>query len=160
MNHEKIMQVAVDVARDAISRGELPFAAALVDATGTVVLTEHDRVYEKQDPTQHAETLIVQEGCRRFGPNLSEFTLYTTCEPCAMCFTSAWLTGIRRIVMGTTMAAVYHRSGRRHREMPIPASVMNDRVGGTVELTRGVLAEECIALFREDLFLETRPGQS
>jgi hypothetical protein len=60
--------------------------------------------------------------------------------------------------MGTTMAAVYHRSGGRHREMPLPVAVLNDRVGEAIELVKGVLAEEYLALFREELFLETRPG--
>lgn len=158
MKHEKIMRVALGVAEEAMTRGELPFAALLVNAEGKVVLTEHDRVFGKQDPTQHAESRLVRKGCRLYGPDLSAFSLYTTCEPCAMCFTSAWLTGIRRIVMGTTMAAVYTRSGGRHREMPIPAAVLNARVGGTIELIKGVLAEECLNLFREELFLETRRG--
>ena len=157
MKHEKIMRVALGVAEEAMTRGELPFAAVLVNAQGKVVLTEHDRVYEKQDPTQHAETRLVRKACRLYGPDLCSFSLYSTCEPCAMCFTSAWLTGIRRIVMGTSMAAVYMRSGKRHREMPLPAAVLNDRVGGTIELIKGVLAEECLALFREELFLEPRP---
>jgi tRNA(Arg) A34 adenosine deaminase TadA len=158
MKHETIMRVALGIAEEAMGRGELPFAAVLVNAEGKVVLTEHDRVYEKQDPTQHAESRLVRKACRLYGPDLSAFTLYTTCEPCAMCFTSAWLTGIRRIVMGTTMAAVYHRSGGRHREMPLPAAILNDRVGGAIELVKGVLAEECLALFHEELFLEARPG--
>jgi hypothetical protein len=59
--------------------------------------------------------------------------------------------------MGTTMGAVYHRSGGRHRETPLPAAVLNDRVGGAIELVKGVLAEECRALFHEELFLDTRP---
>jgi hypothetical protein len=42
--------------------------------------------------------------------------------------------------------------------MPLPAAVLNDRVGGAIELVKGVLAEECLALFHEELFLGTRPG--
>jgi len=160
MNHERIMRVALDVAAEAVSSGELPFAAVLVDPEGRVVLSEHDRVFEMKDPTQHAETRLVRNACRLYGPDLSQFSLYTTCEPCAMCFTSAWLAGIRRIVTGTDMAAVHRRSGGRHREMPIPATTMSERVAGDMELLEGVLAEECLAMFREDMFLQPRPGQS
>lgn len=153
------METALGVAEQAIARGELPFAAVLVDPQGNVVLSEHDRVFEKNDPTQHAESRLVRMACAQFGPDLSGFTLYTTCEPCAMCFTSAWLAGIRRIVTGTNMAAVHERSGGRHREMSVPATKMNAWNGGDVELVEGVLAERCLALFREDMFLEHRPGQ-
>ncbi len=159
MNHEEIMGVAIGVAVEAVSRGELPFAAVLADAHGRVVLSEHDRVFEKEDPTQHAESRLVRMACRHYGPDLSQFSLYTTCEPCAMCFTSAWLAGIRRIVTGTNMAAVHERSGGRHREMLMPAARMNECTGGDVELLEGVLAKACLTLFREDMFLEHRPGE-
>lgn len=159
MDHKEIMEIALGVAEQAIARGELPFAAVLVDRQGKMVLSEHDRVFEKDDPTQHAESRLVRIACGRYGPNLSEFTLYTTCEPCAMCFTSAWLAGIRRIVTGTNMVAVCERSGGRHREMSVPAGRMNEWNGGDVELLEGVLAEECLALFQEDMFVEQRPGQ-
>jgi tRNA(Arg) A34 adenosine deaminase TadA len=159
MNHEQIMGVTIGVAVEAISRGELPFAAVLADGRGRVVLSEHDRVFEKADPTQHAESRLVRIACRHYGPDLSRFTLYTTCEPCAMCFTSAWLAGIRKIVTGTSMAAVHARSGGRHQEMPAPAAAMNDWVAGDIELIQGVLSEECLNLFQEELFRGERPGQ-
>jgi tRNA(Arg) A34 adenosine deaminase TadA len=159
MNHEQIMRVALNIAVEAVSHGELPFAAVLADAGGRVVLSEHDRVFEMQDPTQHAETRLVRMACRIYGPDLSQFSLYTTCEPCAMCFTSAWLAGIRKIVTGTNMAAVHQRSGGRHREIPVPAVKMSEWAGGDIELLEGILAEECLALFQEQMFLKQRPGR-
>ena len=144
---EQGVRLAMAVAIDAQGDGELPFGAVLADAEGRVVLVERDRVAEFNDRTQHAETRLVKTACAQFGPDLSGFTLYTTCEPCAMCFTTAWLARVSRLVCGTNMQAVYERSGGLHREMPVTARAMSQAGGGAVELVEGVLAEECLALF-------------
>ncbi|MFN3580814.1 MAG: nucleoside deaminase [Pseudomonas sp.] len=144
---EQGVRLAMQVAMEARRHGELPFGAVLADASGKLVLTERDRVAELNDRTQHAETRLVKTACAQYGPDLSGFTLYTTCEPCAMCFTTAWLARVSRMVCGTNMQAVYQLSGGRHREMPVTASAMNQAGGGSMELLEGVLAEECLGLF-------------
>ncbi len=144
---EQGIRLAIAVAEEALRLGELPFGAVLADPSGRIVLEERDRVAELRDRTQHAETRLVKTACARFGPDLTGFTLYTTCEPCAMCFTTAWLAQVSRIVYGTNMQAVYRRSGGRHREMPVTASAMNRSGGGSIVLVEGVLAQDCLALF-------------
>lgn len=147
MNDIAHMQRAIEIARDARRQGELPFGAVLVGSDDQVVLEERDRVAEFRDPTRHAETHLVKQACMHFGPDLNAYTLYTTCEPCAMCFTTAWLAGIRRIVTGTNMADVHARSGGLHQEMPVTMQVMNQYGGNRIEITEDLLADECLALF-------------
>lgn len=147
MNDQAHIQRAIEVAHDAKLNGELPFGAVLVGPDDQVVLEERDRVNEFRDPTRHAETLLVRKACELLGPDLSDYTLYTTCEPCAMCFTSAWLTGIKRIVTGTTMQDVYARSDGLHQEMPATMQTMNNAGGNRIKLTERLMADECLALF-------------
>lgn len=152
MSDEAHMRRAIAVASEAKRHGELPFGAVLVGPDNQVALEERDRVAEFRDPTRHAETHLVKKACEQFGPDLSAYTLYTTCEPCAMCFTSAWLTGIKRIVTGTNMADVHACSKGVHQEMPATMQTMNQFGGNRIELLEGVLAEQCLALFDDVAF--------
>jgi tRNA(Arg) A34 adenosine deaminase TadA len=97
--------------------------------------------------TRHAETDAVRAACRRHGADLAGSTLYTTCEPCPMCFTAAWLARVSRIVFGSTMAEVIRATGGKQRELAVAAAEMNRRGGSRIQLVRGVLGRECVALF-------------
>ncbi|MDT5287085.1 MAG: tRNA(adenine34) deaminase [Mycobacterium sp.] len=99
--------------------------------------------------TRHAEVNVVRLASRALGPDLSGCTLYTTVEPCPMCFTSAWLARVSRVVFGCTMDAVHSVTLGQQREMRIPASEVNARSGEPIELLGGVLAEACLKLFEE-----------
>ena len=156
MTDEAFIQRAIEIARDAKRRGELPFGALLVGPDGEIALEERDRVVEFRDPTWHAETHIVKQACQHYGPDLSGYTLYTTCEPCAMCFTTAWLAGVSRIVTGTSMLDVRIKSGGVQDEMPITMQTMNQAGKNRIELTDGVLAEQCLALFDDADFTPLR----
>ena len=156
MNDGAFIQRAIEVARDAKRRGELAFAAVLVGPDGEIALEERDRVAEFRDPTWHAETHIVKQACQHYGPDLTGYSLYTTCEPCAMCFTTAWLAGVSRIVTGTNMLDVRVKSQGVQDEMPITMHTMNEAGGNRIELTDGVLAEQCLALFDDVDFTPVR----
>ena len=80
--------------------------------------------------------------------------LVTSAEPCAMCFTTAWLNRISRIVFGATMEDVYYITKQKQREMTITASEMNHRSGNTIELVGGVLANDCKNIFKSYQFHE------
>lgn len=149
MTDQQYMRHAINLAREAVSKGELPFGAILVGPDGGVVLGEHDRVAQYRDPTWHAETHLVKQACAKFGPDLSGFTLYTTCEPCAMCFTTAWLARVGRIVAGTNMADVHEKGQGEISEMPVTMQQMNKAGGNRIEVTDDILADECLALFDE-----------
>ena len=80
--------------------------------------------------------------------------MISTIEPCAMCFTTAWLNRISRIVFGATMEDVYYITQQKQREMTITASEMNHRSGNTIELVGGVLANDCKNIFKHYQFPE------
>ena len=87
MSHfTSFMNIALEEARAAGARGEVPVGAALVDASGKVVARAGNRTRELADPTAHAEMLVIRAACADLGSErLPGYDLYVTLEPCAMC---------------------------------------------------------------------------
>ena len=149
IDDEAGMSRALAVAKAASSRGEPPFGAVLFDAQGKMVAEASDAVIERADPTQHAETNLVRVACALLGPRLDGTTLFTTVEPCPMCFTAAWLARVERIVFGATMDDVFDATNGAQRELRTPAETMNQRCEEPLRLRGGVRAAACLALFAD-----------
>lgn len=80
------MSRAIEVAREAGGRGEVPVGAVLVDSEGREVASAGNEVEARKDGTAHAELIVLQQGSARLGEwRLTGCTLYVTKEPCAMC---------------------------------------------------------------------------
>lgn len=80
------MSRALEVAREAGGRGEVPVGAVLVDSDGREVASAGNEVEARKDGTAHAELIVLQQGSARLGEwRLTGCTLYVTKEPCAMC---------------------------------------------------------------------------
>ena len=138
-----------------LESGEPPFGCVIVDPSGEILVRNHDRVIQHGDMSSHAETLAVREAIGLVETNnLTDYQLISTIEPCAMCFTTAWLNRISRIVFGATMEDVYYITQQKQREMTITASEMNHRSGNTIELVGGVLANDCKNIFKHYQFPE------
>ncbi len=87
------------MARSARAHGNHPFGAILVDPDGNVVLEAENTSVTEHDATAHAETNLMRMSSRRFEPDYLEgCTMYTSCEPCAMCAGAAYWANVRRIV--------------------------------------------------------------
>lgn len=97
-NHDSFMAVALEAARAAYDRGEVPVGAALV-IDGLVVETDHNRTIEFRDPSAHAETLVLSRAARA-GHDLGRATLYVTLEPCIMCAGAIVLSRVGTLVYG------------------------------------------------------------
>lgn len=94
-----MMAMALDQARRAAARGEVPVGAVLVSADGRVLAHAGNRVEELSDPTAHAEMLVIREAAADGGsPRLIGAELFVTLEPCAMCAQALSLARVRRIV--------------------------------------------------------------
>jgi tRNA(Arg) A34 adenosine deaminase TadA len=145
--HAAGMRAALAQALAGTARGEPPFGVVIVDAAGRLLAANHDRVRERGDMSAHAEVLTVQQACAAHGPALAGCTLYTTCEPCPMCYTAAWLARITTIVYGTTMARVHEHVGGQQRELRIAVETLNAMNPEPLLLIGGIAADECLALF-------------
>jgi tRNA(Arg) A34 adenosine deaminase TadA len=147
---EELMDRALWLARLAKLAGEPPFGALIVDANRRVIAEATDEVQRGGDFTLHAETNAVRLACLKIGADLRGHTLYTTVEPCPMCFTAGWLARLSRLVFGCSMDMVYTATRGQQRELRVPAARMNALSGEPMELVGGVLAARCVALFAGD----------
>ncbi len=95
------MHLALDEARAAALRGEVPVGAVLVDASGQVVARAGNQTRAKSDPTAHAEIEVIRAACAAAGSErLPDHDLYVTLEPCAMCAAAIANARIRRLYYG------------------------------------------------------------
>ena len=95
------MQIALDEARAAARRGEVPVGAVVTDPGGAVLARAGNEVEARGDPSAHAELLALREAARLAGgKRLAGCTLHVTLEPCAMCAAAASLFRVARVVFG------------------------------------------------------------
>jgi len=96
------MGMALDEARAAGARGEVPVGAVLVDGrSGDVLAKSGNRTEELCDPTAHAEVLVIREAAsKRHSPRLEDCDLYVTLEPCPLCATAISFARLRRVHFG------------------------------------------------------------
>jgi tRNA(Arg) A34 adenosine deaminase TadA len=99
MTDEAAMMVALEEARQAAGRGEVPVGAVLTDARGALLARAGNGILQLRDPTAHAEVLALRAAARKLGnERLLGTTLYVTLEPCAMCAGAISLARIARLV--------------------------------------------------------------
>jgi len=90
-----------EVARRAMSNGNHPFGAVLVDATGRVLMEAENGYMPSHDGTAHAERLLATRACTTLdAETLRGATIYSSAEPCAMCAGAIYWAGIGRLVYG------------------------------------------------------------
>jgi tRNA(adenine34) deaminase len=94
------MATALDEARAAGARGEVPVGCAVV-RDGTVIACAGNRTVGDRDPTAHAELIVIRAASARLGSErLTDCDLYVTLEPCAMCAAAMSFARIRRLYFG------------------------------------------------------------
>ena len=100
MEHLVFMRAALEEARKAFEKQEVPVGAVLV-RDGAVIARNHNRTNELHSPGAHAEALVIHEAAQVLGDwRLEETTLYVTLEPCAHCCGAIVLARVPRVVYG------------------------------------------------------------
>lgn len=101
LTDEEYMEKALELAREAASRGEIPVGAIVVDKNGAVIGEGFNRREELQSPTAHAEVLAIEQAAKTLhNRRLLDCTLYVTLEPCPMCAGAVMNAGLKRLVYG------------------------------------------------------------
>jgi tRNA(adenine34) deaminase len=138
------MAAAMEEAKKAAQRGEVPIGAVLVEAiSGEIVARAGNATIEQSDPTAHAEILVIREQCTRVGAQrIPEYDLYVTLEPCAMCAAAIAFARVRKLVFAASDpkgGGVLH--GGKFFEQPT--------CHHKILLQHGTLAEDSAILLRE-----------
>lgn len=95
------MQAALEEARAAGRRGEVPVGAVIVSPAGRIVARAGNRTRELADPTAHAEILALRAACAAAGSErLPGYDIYVTLEPCPMCASAIGQARIARLYYG------------------------------------------------------------
>jgi tRNA(Arg) A34 adenosine deaminase TadA len=97
------MERALQQARAAAQRGEVPIGAVIVGPDGTVLAEAGNRTEGDRDPTAHAELLAIRSAAAKLGaPRLVDCDLYVTLEPCPMCAQAISFARVRRLYYGAS----------------------------------------------------------
>ncbi len=98
------MKRAKENADNGIKRGDGgPFGAVIVDGNGNIVSDGNNMVIKNNDPTAHAEIVAIRRAAEKLGTyDLSDCTLYTSCEPCPMCLSAIIWANIKTVYYGNT----------------------------------------------------------
>ena len=143
MDDIEAMERCIELAREALDRGDHPFGSVLV-RDGSIFAEGRNRVNSKLDPTAHAETEAIREACKALETlDLRGFTLYASGEPCWMCSLVIRQVRIERVVIGELSRWPTGGYSSRYTVLTddIPA-----RFGPPPSVVTGVLADECKAL--------------
>jgi tRNA(adenine34) deaminase len=145
---EQYVRNALDLARDAAKRNEVPIGAVVVQ-NGTIIAAATNRTVRDQDPTAHAELLAIREASSKLDRwRLDDCTLYVTLEPCAMCAGAIVLSRMKRVVFG----AWDEKAGMAG---SVGDLLRHPRLNHRPEVRAGVLADESTRLL-EDFFRTQR----
>jgi len=146
------MEIALDEARAAAARGEVPVGAVIV-RQGEVLARAGNRTRELADPTAHAEMLAIRAACARLGQErLSGADIHVTLEPCAMCAAAIAHARLARLYYG----APDSKSGGVAQGARVFAHPQCHHVP---EIYDGIAEAEAAALLR-DFFATRRGGQN
>jgi tRNA(adenine34) deaminase len=146
--NEILMRAALAEARAAAEAGEVPIGAvAVID--GTIVGRGQNRVLRDVDPTAHAEIVAMRAAAQATqNYRLVDCELYVTLEPCAMCAGAIMHARLSRLVYG----AADPKAGAAGSVLEV---LNHSRLNHQINVTAGVLAEQCAELLRE-FFRERR----
>jgi len=146
---EKFLRRSFDVARRALGHGNHPFGAVLVSGLGQIWLEVENGFMPDRDMTGHAERLLCTQASKQFAANvLSNCTIYSSAEPCAMCAGAIYWAGIGRVVFGLSEKRLRRITGA-HAENPtldLPCRTVFAAGQRAIEVIGPLLEEEAAAL--------------
>jgi tRNA(adenine34) deaminase len=145
---ERVMRLALEEARAAAAGGDVPVGAVIV--RGDEILARLGNAREReQDPTAHAEILALRQASSAIGSwHLEGCAMVVTLEPCAMCAGAIVLARLDRLVFGASDPKAGFAGS-------LGDLVRDGRLNHEVDVTVGVLAEECGEILRS-FFAERR----
>ena len=143
---DKFMQQARDMARDGANRNDGgPFGAVIIDKDGNVIAKGNNKVIVSHDPTAHAEIVAIREASKKLNTHdLSDYILYTSCEPCPMCLSAIIWANIKKVYYACTRkdaASIGFRDDMIY-------EYLKENNNDVIEL-KEIDREECKSLFEE-----------
>jgi tRNA(Arg) A34 adenosine deaminase TadA len=145
MDKERMAALVAFTGRSMKTETPRPFGASIFyTKTGEMLLRALNAVKQQCDPSAHAEVRAIRLATKRLGKvSLAGYTLYTTCEPCPMCMSTALWAGLDRVVYGATI----EDANRHCNQIQISATEVAARSDMKCIVDGPLLRDECYALF-------------
>ena len=140
MNHEYYMKEALKEANLALKEGNWPIGCVIV-LDDKIIARSHNKVYSSKNKLFHAEMIALTRTQNKLYKNPGQATIYTTYEPCPMCFGAAILSRLKMVVCGIDL----DKSGSMYFRDNLPLLFKQDKFN--VKFISGILADECYELF-------------
>jgi tRNA(Arg) A34 adenosine deaminase TadA len=139
------MRAAIREARKSLRRGQTPFGACIVK-NGILLASAHNTVWRDTDITAHAEIQAIRRACKKLGTvRLTGCVIYSTCEPCPMCFAACHWADLSAIYYG---AGIADAKKLGFRELLISNTKMKRLGSSFVKIKGRVLKAENLKLFQ------------
>jgi tRNA(Arg) A34 adenosine deaminase TadA len=145
LDEERMAALAAFTARTLKTDRPVPFGSSIVHTrSGELLLRALNAVARELDPSSHAEVRAIRLATKKLkNVSLAGYTLYTTCEPCPMCMSTALWAGLDRVVYGATI----EDANRHCRQIQVPATEVAERSDMRCIVDGPILREQCYALF-------------
>ena len=141
MQPEDFMKLALEEAK----KGDSPYGAVIVKDDKVIALA-HNTVKIDSDPSAHAEIKVIRSLTTKINnPYLEGYIIYTTGEPCPMCAAACVWTGISEIVFGASIQDLIEVN---QSQINISCEEIIAKGFRKIKVTKGILKEECLKLFK------------
>ncbi|MCX6695628.1 MAG: nucleoside deaminase [Candidatus Altiarchaeota archaeon] len=145
MSDRKFMLLALEEALKSVRKCQTPFGACIVK-DGKVVSAAHNTVWSDTDSTAHAEVNAIRRACKKLKTiDLSDCTIYSSCEPCPMCFSAIHWACINKIIYGT---ATKDAKKIGFNELGITDRRLKSLGKSKVKIIPDFMREECLSLLK------------
>ena len=143
MNYQSLMQLAISLASEVKSSGDVPVGALIVNEVGEIISFGKNEREKDNDSTAHAEIVVIRGAGKKLGSwRLDDLTLIVTLEPCVMCAGAILQSRIKRLVFG----AFDQKAGAVGSSLDV---IRDARALSKVEVVSGVLEVECAKLLTD-----------
>ena len=144
MEKKEIMTKLINTAINWINNGENPFSACITDSKNNIISNTQDKVSELNDLCAHAEVIAIKYAQEKlWNLDLSGYILYSTFEPCPICFTLAHLSNIQKIVYWINIDSWKKRG---YLKDTFYAKITKENLNSKIELEWWFMEEECLKL--------------
>jgi len=152
IDESQMEQLVAFTARSLKTDRPVPFGSSIVETrSGEVLLSALNAVAREFDPSSHAEVRAIRLATKKLKTlSLAGYTLFTTCEPCPMCMSTALWAGLDRVVYGATI----EDASRHCRQIYIRASEVAERSDMKCKVEGPLLREQCYGLFTHPNMLQ------
>lgn len=144
-NHDIYIRIAIEMAKESKREGNLPFGCVLVNKNGDILLKGKNTIHTDNDCLAHAEINLIRDASKKFDYSyLNKCVIYTSDEPCPMCTSAIYWSGIGKLVYGLSKTEYYKIVGRDNPNwlFEMPSRELLERGGRKLEVAGPFLEQE------------------